>query len=250
MMIQMNIYFVILFSLLLQGCAVNSTMALKAEDKDSFRSSKVASSYFMVNKTVDYTEVLYRVLWAEHRASSMDFSGVWEPDDELSIVVNNKLKNASINAIKVTDLIDARTLDEYYFSKIGENLPSNANATDERLLLSYLNQYPKYTGFESVRNLLLEKGVYYLFEVVSLGTYANAFGFGGVRIGSSQHMRILDLHDKKILWSAAFTGGENYQLGGNLRKLELNNLALLKEGVTLSLKDSMSKGLNSVFNEK
>jgi len=93
----MSVYLVILFTLLVQGCALNSTAALKAEDKDSFRSSKVASSYFMVNKTVDYTEVLYRILWVEHRASSMDFSGVWDPDDELSIVVNNKLRDTSIN---------------------------------------------------------------------------------------------------------------------------------------------------------
>lgn len=243
----MNILFAMLSILLIQGCAPKSLTVFHDEDKENFKSSKVASSYYMVQKNVNYSEVLYRVLWVENRSSSMDFSGIWQPDGELSLLVNNQLREVSINAIRITELIDKKVLDEYYFAQVNPDFqPYISGVSSKTPVTEYLNKYPTYTGFEKIRNKLLEKNVRFYFEVLSSGAYGNAIGFGTVIAGATAYMRIIDLEHKKVLWSAAPLANKFNQIAGDLNKLEENNLALLKEGVKFGLKDAMDLVLKDV----
>lgn len=231
-----SIFIALLLALFIQGCAQKNAPTMLDEDKERFKSGHVATSYYMLHKTVNYSEVLYRVLWVENRSSSMDFSGIWKPDNELSVLVNKQLTKRGINATEISDFIDKNKLNEYYYSQISTDFEpyiSGVNSTTP--VTEYLNKYPNYSGFEKVRITLLKNNIRYYFEVLSSGTYGNAIGFGTVIAGSTAFMRIIDLEKKKVVWVAVPLANKFHQIGGDLNKLEENNLALLKESVRLGL---------------
>jgi hypothetical protein len=247
-----KVYVVVGFvlAIALQGCATpaNTSVVLQQDDKSKFMSAKVASSYFMAKKTVYYSEVLYRVLWVENRSSSKDFSGIWQPDDELLSVVNEQLSRESIHAVKLTDVVAQNTLKQYYYSQLRKDFEPYVSGDHANTpVVEYLDKYPEYTGFETIRQELMDHNVKYLFEVLSAGAFGNAIGFGSVIVGSGAFMRIIDLEQRKVVWSGIPVATKMYQLGGDLNKLEANNLALLKEGVALGLKRAMSGGVAEVI---
>lgn len=232
----------------LSACATQSTNLLTAEDSGKLKKSKVASSYLMVTKRVNYIETLYRVLWLETKGSSMDISGIWQPDGELGTLINNNLKEASVDSqelkVLITDkaIVDAyqKSLKDEYLSNAKEEHP-NIPGTKLPPNISFFHNYPASPSFAALSDRLQRSGIKYLFEYTSSDLYGNAVGYGLVSVVAMSHIRILDLGAKKVVWASPFNTAEVYQLGGDLKKLEEKNLQKLKEGVVAGINKAMEK---------
>lgn len=232
----------------LAGCATQGVNQLSAEDSGKLKRSKVATSYLMVTKRVNYIETLYRVLWLETKGSSMDISGIWQPDDELGALVNNNLKAMSIDAQNVRTVVSDKSIIDAYQKDLREEYLKNAktdhpNVPGTKLPpeIAFFQGYPTSKDFTALSDALKKVGVKYLFEYTSSDLYGNAPGYGLVAVVAMSHVRVLDLDAKKVVWVAPFHTSEVYQLGGNLKKLEENNLQKLKEGVVTGINKGMEK---------
>ena len=92
----------ILILLFVAGCAVSK---VSESDLKKLKTSQIATSFFMAEKKILYREVLYKVLWLETKTSSMDFSGAWDPDIEISSIVNESVSALDIASYKVSYII-------------------------------------------------------------------------------------------------------------------------------------------------
>lgn len=239
-----------LFAVLLQGCATAKPMVTRLDqrDKSAFASDGIASSYYMADKVVRYSENLFRVLWLEHDSSDLDFSGIWQPDDEFTTLVNAQLNGRSLHASRISDLIDHKSLEKYYYSQLHQDFQPYITGKQKNIpVVQYLNRYPAYPGFEHIRKRLRKERIRYLFEVLSALALGNDIGAGNVKVITGTYMRIIDLENKKVVWADTIWGYNVYQVGGDFIKLEAKNLALLKAGVTSGLKAALSKGLTQAI---
>jgi hypothetical protein len=53
---------------------------------------KIAVSHQLVDKRMHYSEVLFRLVFLENRASSEDCSGVWQPDRNMTDYVVKRMR--------------------------------------------------------------------------------------------------------------------------------------------------------------
>lgn len=235
----------ILVLLFVTGCAVSK---VSETDLTKLKTSKIATSFLIAEKKLHYREVLYRVLWLDTKTASMDFSGAWDLELELSNLVNESVVALDIDSYEISDIITENNVlsmyraglkKDYISNSPGQNKVISATAlhpTDE-----YFLRYPEYDEFDRLRKHLLDKGVSYLFEFLSPYILGHAPGYGLVFVTMPTQIRIIDLNNKSVIWTVSDFAVKTYQLGGDLMKLEENNLAKLKEAITYGMNRILAK---------
>jgi hypothetical protein len=106
---------------------------------------------------------------------------------------------------------------------------------------AFFYRYPGGAHFTALSDKLQKAGIKYLFEYISSDVYGNAIGYGMVTVTAVSHIRLIDLDAGRVVWVSPFHTGEVYQLGGDLKKLEENNLQKLKEGIVAGINKAMEK---------
>ncbi|WP_028862582.1 hypothetical protein [Psychromonas aquimarina] len=239
---------IILFVLFITGCV--STSQIEETDLANMQTSKVATNFFIANERIHYTETLYRVLWLETKTSSMDLSGIWDSKTDILNLVDESVSSLGINSLKISNTGTDDELLRDYVAGLNKDYDSNSieiPETPETKLQpssSYFSKYPTYNEFENLRISLLNNGVDFLFEYLSPEIYGNAIGYGIVQIIMPSQLRIIDLKNKKVIWNYSGIAVEQYQLGGDLKELEKNNLAILKKGIRAGVTNVLSKDLH------
>ena len=232
--------------LLFMGCGGPKIAVLSSDKIQEVKSAKVATNFHMVNKKVNYIETLFRGLWLETKSSSMDISGIWNPDSDFNAQVNSNLSKLQLNNSQLVELgLQEELLNQYHEelnadyieNSVGEH--SEIPGTSLPPAAEYFKKYPQVSSFESVRNYLLENGVDYYFEYLATDIYGNAPGYGMVIVTMPSQMRLIDLRTKEVVWTDFSWTHEVYQLGGDLKKLEEDNLKILKEGLSVGLNEVM-----------
>jgi hypothetical protein len=228
---------------LMLACGGGPKIAIvKQNDLDLVKQSKVASNFYMVSKKVNYLETLFRGLWLETKTSSMDVSGIWNPDEQFSNIVASKLDSLSLSNQNLSELIAENTMIENYNTVLSADYLKNSSGEHPEIpgtfmppLAAFFDKYPSYPEFEVIRQALVAKGIDYYFEYLSTDMYGNAVGYGMVTVSMPSQMRLIDLKNKSVIWKDVAWASEVYQLGGDLSKLETNNLEKLKEGLIVGL---------------
>ena len=211
------------------------------------KKDKMAVSFILLKKNIKYSETLYRVLYLETKSSVRDISGVWDIDKDLSLFTNKMLLKKGNLSTDIYSILDENTLSSYrnglivdYFKDIksrelepGIVIPAKTK--------QYLLTYPKNNKFKILREKLLSKGVTYLFEYIAPFIDASAPGYGMVMIGMTSNLRIINLKTEKVEWVDTNRIFENYQLGGNLKKVEENNLELLRKSIKSNIEKLFEK---------
>lgn len=239
--------FVVLASLFLGACASAPVNRISIDQSKDIRAEKVAVGSMVVEKKINYIETLYRVLWLETKSSSMEFGGIWNPDDEFTGLVTKSLRGLDINSEALSSIVAPEVMESYRSALTADYL---AHSTGKHPQIAgvnmapaktYFEQYPQYNEFEAVRDALLGAGYSYLFEYLGSDVYGNAPGYGMVVVTMPSQLRIIDLKKKTVAWSHIAFTHEVYQMGGNLKKLEENNLAKLKEALDVGIKKVMAR---------
>lgn len=228
----------------LVGCAAqqprpNNNMA-------SFRHSSVAVAFILPQKRVFYAEQLYRVFWVTKNYSSIDISGIWEPENDMETVLSNSFNAAGIKTSTIHELVNADILRPYRTQAECDYL-NNASRTTalapelkDGPVDSYFLETPKYDAFPSLMVALHSQHVDYLVEVLVPDFIANAIGLGMVVVQMHGNIRITEIPSGKVIWTGYLHTSKSYQLGGDLHALEKDNLRLLKEGISAGLDKSLS----------
>jgi len=97
---------------LLVGCATPGVAPVAGESLEPLKSEKIAVSYSLVSKRINYVETLYRVLWLETKASSSDYSGLWGSSEaDMTDMAVARLRQQGYSAQAVKGIIDRSVLD-------------------------------------------------------------------------------------------------------------------------------------------
>jgi len=230
---------------LLGGCAGPAIKpAVEGVSMSVLRSDRIAVSYSMARKSFGYTEVMYRVLWAEKKDANRDFSGVWNADPELTGYVVDRLRAQAFKADSVYALIDpalvtaanAALAQDCITHQVVQNPEvtfhtGDARAAKELPLASHFLTYPADPAFAALSDALQAKGVRYLVQMTSMDVTGLAPGYGMVIVAAFPDTRVIDLQRRQVIWNKIVQQSDLFQLGGDLRQLEVDNLAKTKEGL-------------------
>jgi hypothetical protein len=221
------------------GCATapNKIPAVEGADIGPLKTERAALSYKLVDKRINYNEVLYRVLWVENKASSQDFSGIWSADQDLTDYAVERLRAQGLKADSIYQAVDAKTIDQANAVEtaiVRQNATTNHPSVKGAKLLPiplYFTDLPTEREFTTLATQLRSKGYRYLIEMTAMGLTGNAIGYGGVIVAAEPNLRVIDLQLNKVVWNANVGHSELYQLGGDLKKLEVDDMAKTKEGL-------------------
>ena len=97
-------------------------------------------------------------------------------------------------------------------------------------LVEHFFQYPVEPAFTNLAQALQAKGVRYLVQLTADYLHGSAPGYGLVYVRTEPNVRVIDLQAHKVLWNRFVLEQDVFQLGGDLRQLELDNMAKTKEG--------------------
>lgn len=224
---------------ILGGCAIapNKISAVEGADITPLKTERAAVSYTLVDKRINYNEVLYRVLWLENKSSSQDFSGIWSADQDLTGYAVERLRAQGLKADSIYQAVDGKTIDlvnAVETTIVRQNATTNhPNIQGAKLLPIplYFVDLPTERAFTALTAQLRSKGYRYLIEMTAMDLAANAIGYGGVLVAVQPNVRVIDLLLNKVVWNTNLEYGELYQLGGDLKKLEIDDMAKTKEGL-------------------
>ncbi|GGY84044.1 hypothetical protein ACFFTM_05615 [Pseudoduganella plicata] len=223
----------------LAGCASapSAVPAIDGADISTIKSERIAVNYKVVSKQVNYIETLYRVLWLETKTSRQDFSGLWSADEDMTRYAVEALRAQGFNADSVHGAIPAPQLTAANSFLIGRAQAdaqiSHPEIAGTKLLPIplYFGTWPKDAALETATGALRQKGYRYLVDMTAMDLYGNAAGYGMVIVTAQPNVRVVDLTTGKVVWNSNLNHMEVFQLGGDLKKLEENDLAKLKEGM-------------------
>lgn len=227
---------------ILAGCAAAPPIKpVAGANIDALKTEKIAVSYHLVGKQINYSEVLYRVLWLENTSSTQDFSGVWTADQDMTEYVAARIKSQGFHAESVFHLANADTVNAENRSmalKVRQNatkLQATKAAAKVIPPTIFFEETPDAPEFAALADALRDKGYRYLAEFTAMDLVASAPGYGLVIVAAAPNLRIVDLQSNKVVWTQNLYHYSNNQLGGDLKKLEENGMgktkAALKEGI-------------------
>jgi hypothetical protein len=224
---------------LIQGCAGRppAITTLHGESLVPLRSEKVAVSYSLARKRINYLETLFRGVYLESKTSSQDFSGVWAPDRDLTGYTLTVLRAQGVNAVSVYDVVDAQVV-EAANDAFGARVFREAKTEHKEIKgtkfipnPNYFTTAPDAPEVRALYSSLKAQGFHYLIQLTSMDIYGKAIGYGVVQVMAQPNVRVVDLQSEKIIWSANYVHSELYQLGGDLHRLEADGMAKTKEGM-------------------
>lgn len=228
-----------LFSIVLSGCATtpDKSAVIDGADISALRTERAVVSYKLIDKRINYSEVLYRVLWLENKSSAQDFSGIWSADRDLTSYALERLRAQGLNAESIYQVADTKSIDavnalETTIVRQNATTP-HPNIAGAKLLPIplYFVDLPADQAFTNLTAQLRGKGYRYMIEMTAMDLIGNGVGYGGVVVAAQPNVRVIDLQSNKVAWNANLAHTEMYQLGGDLKKLEVDNMAKTKEGL-------------------
>jgi hypothetical protein len=236
-------YFLATFSfVLLVGCATPTVPPVDGESLEPLRNAKIAASYSIASKQINYVETLYRVLWLETKVSSSDYSGLWNSsDDDMTDMIVARLRQQGYSAQAVKSIVDRSVLDSAN-QELGKEMASQSagahpTVTDAKLppRPAFFRRLKRGGAHMAMLDALRGKGYHYLLEMPTMDISGTAIGYGGVTVTAFPQARVIDLQTSKVVWLAPIFHTELYQLGGDLKKLEVDGMRKTKEGLAAGI---------------
>lgn len=226
----------------LGGCATAPATSVGGVSLAPMRTERIAVNYTMVHKSFDYYETQYRVLWLENSTANREFGGLWNPDPDLTRYTTDRLRAQAFKADSAYDLVDQALVTAADDAIIADAV---ANGVDENPsyvyravgplkklpLADHFLVYPNDPAFTAMAQALQARGVRYLVQLTAAFLRGNSPGYGMVFVSTEPDVRVIDLQAHQVVANRFVLEQDVFQLGGDLRKLEVDNLAKTKEGL-------------------
>lgn len=194
----------------LVGCA---TSRMPAKTATALQEEKAASIFYMPRKAIDYSQLVYKVLYNETRTHHSTFEGLWDVDAEYSEHWNAALNDVGIKSKKLADLLDERGVE-----RVNEALTKAFPEVPMELPGDLLDE-------------LSAKGVTHVVALKGGGFRVNGNTFGGglCQLYVPLTAVVYDVRARTQVHEQNFTLLGNVTVEDSLRDFEANDLALLKQ---------------------
>ncbi len=217
----------------LAGCA--ATSPIKPEVSNNLRSNKIAAAFYMVNKSISYNELLFKVLWNETRTQVSKFEGFWDIDKDLCQVLVKEMTKHHLNTIPIHDVLT----DPPAYTAFADAIRKPVWNEGERVPLQL---------DEIVINHLRESGIRYIVAIRSAHFYLDTTPMnssGPMYIPSD--LRVYDIQNAEEVYGINYPIGGRIEWGKTVRNIESNSLAILKESSREWVRLSAEKDLPNVL---
>ncbi len=219
----------LIVSALFFGCAASPK--LSPDVTQSLKGSKLAVAYAQTEKRIHYNELVYKVFWNETRTKDVSYNGLWDIDTDLTSYMAPKVCDLGLKAVSIYDVVPEENIKELHESLM-------AKPREEELVLS-----------DGLRAKLMDEGIDYLLMLRNdhIGVYTQI----GLKQGQAHAMMyVQDVRSNEQKYAGFFPCGGNFKVEKNVREIENNNLAGLKdhmkEWLDVSIQKHMPKQLGLV----
>lgn len=216
----------------LTGCA---TPALRPEVSLDLQQSKLAGVFYLEKKTIEYNEMVYKVLWNENRKHVSDFNGLWDIDAEMTEQLAKDMAGLHLDAKPIRAILsEDASYNDLVKAIQGTRGPDNTNV-------------PLQLG-DSTLAKLRKAGIGYLLVVRAAG-----FNISTTTMNSSGALNlpsilfVYDIKQGKEEYRELMFSGEFVKWGKTPRNIESNDMSILKDASKKMLKVSVENHFPKVL---
>ena len=226
-----------LFSTLifLSGCATGpQPMAPEAADK--FRTGNIAVAYNYPEKSINYSEDVYKVLWIEKRGNGVSFDGLWNIDKDLSEFYSQKFEQQGLKSQSIFSSLNPEQSQRLYNEM---QISRDENGAITSILID-----------DASRQALQQdnKDFLVIFYQAPVHLQVHAW-FNNIFVQSATKVVVLDLKDGSEKYSTFEYLFHTHKYQEQPREIESNNLAGFKDMIKASIeKQFHEKRLASQLN--
>jgi hypothetical protein len=221
-----RIFTVLALLFTLTACA--STPALRPEVGARLKVGKVAAAVYIEEKTINYEELVYKVMWNENRRQEVTFGSLWDIDRDLSEKLAKEMKGIGLSAVaanKILPDIDFKVLsDALAATHASRSIPATTNTLEKPLELS-----------SDMREQLRQAGIDYLIAMRSpcIRVMTGSFSFGHVAIMVPSTLIVYDVTRAREEFRGFFGLGGNLAYDETPHDIEKHGLAQLRKAMHL-----------------
>jgi len=219
------------FAVVLSGCAAT---ALQPEVASSIRQNKVAVAAYVEDKKINYSEMVYKVLWNETHSQTAAFEGLWDVDRDLTDLLTEELRQVGVDGYPVTSVL----VDEDY-GKFVEAIRTAQNQEGRKVPVALS---------EEIRNELYSSGFKYLILLRSSGLHVQTTSmFSMAQLNMPVFLIVSDLESNSEKYNESFWLMRNIDFEESVREIEDDNLAQVRETVASWMTEMMQGHFPTMF---
>ncbi|MCP4745649.1 MAG: hypothetical protein GY874_05830 [Desulfobacteraceae bacterium] len=198
----------------LTACASTN---LRPEVGTKLKSGNVAAMFYMDHKTIDYDELVYKVLWNEKRQQLATFGSFWDIDKDLSNTLANTMGKIGISTKSVNQLL----FDEDDYNALRLCIVDNKGPDGKNWPLTLTPGLQKQFKDLDVDYLVVLRTVSFSAEVNSM--------FKHILMRMPSILIIYDINNGKEEYRELFGMGGGHKYNKSARELEEDGLKQLKK---------------------
>ncbi|ROT96145.1 hypothetical protein EB809_17115 [Marinobacter sp. R17] len=216
---------IVICSVAFAGCA----STLPQETSTGIKQGKVVSAAVMLDKKIQYNEMVYKVLYNETRTQEAVFGGFWDVDKDHTKLLTSALQALHVNVDSVSQALPESEYNDLY----------------ERLENSYTDnpQEDPATPFElneTTRSRLLDEGYQYLVLFRTSFIMVDATSItSSATLKLPSTITIIDLVSNGEDYNGSFLPVFYADYDESVRELEDDNLALIKSATQQRLEEGL-----------
>lgn len=221
----------VLVCILAAGCA---TPSLEPAVSERIRSRDIGAAVVLLDKSIQYHEMVYKVLWNETRSHSSTFEGFWDVDKELTSSMVGAMGEVGIKARPISSALNEKQYSEFVTSLKQTRASDGTNA-------------PLALG-PSARRALKKAGIGSVAVIRSSKFFVSTTSMNSTGMMNIPSVLIVyDLERGTQEYLASFPIGGGIKWGDSVRNIESDNLKILREASPDWVKASVRRQMPKVF---
>ena len=214
------------------GCA---TPRLEPSVSERFRAKDMAAAVVLLDKSIQYNEMVYKVLWNETRTHTSQFDGFWDADKTLTDAMVESMGEVGMRTRPVSSVLRPKQ-----YAQFVSALKSTKNPD---------GTYAPLTLDQKTRTSLKKAGIGSVAVVRSANFMISTTVFnksGLMHLPSV--LLVYDVDTGKQEYAHVFPVAGGVKWGESVRDIESNNLQSLREASPAWIENSVKRQMPRVFN--
>lgn len=216
--------FSIVVFLLFVGCAVEQA---KTDLSQDLKTNNIAVAFYMGDKKINYSEMVYKVLWNQTETQDGAFGSLWDIDRDLSTKVAGVFARNNLMAVPIQDVLKS-SADYRNFQKTLGDSPVVFDSSRKPFVLD--DQTCEALKRANIKYLILERSSSFEVDASSrvYGTLPSV-------------LTVYDVDGKKQVYDAIHWFALNHEISvKNPREIETDGLKIFKETIYQLVENSQN----------
>ena len=229
---ESGILLILVTAWIASGCA---TPTLEPSASEKFRGKDMAVSVFVLDKSIQYDEMVYKVLWNETRTHRSKFEGFWDVDQSLTNAMAESMGEVGLKARPISSILKDKEYGEFVAALKGTR---NSDGTYAPLdLAPSTRKAMKKAGIGSIA---IVRSAHFMISTT-------VFNSSGLMHLPSVFV-VYDVDSGEQAYAHRFPVAGGVKWGDSVRDIESNNLQILRDSSPVWMQNSVKREIPKIFN--